>query len=165
MSMSPATRALAIRLGGAATARGCRVAVAESCTGGLIGGAITDVPGSSAWFDRGFVTYSNEAKVEMLGVRPETLAVEGAVSESTACEMAAGALARSRADVAVAVTGVAGPDGGSAAKPVGMVCLAWARRGGPPEAVTRYFAGDREAVRRATVEAALAGLVARLGTG
>jgi nicotinamide-nucleotide amidase len=156
---------LAVRLGAAATVRDVRVAVAESCTGGLIGGAITDIAGSSGWFDRGFVTYSNEAKIEMLGVRPETLAVEGAVSESTAREMAAGALAHSGAELAVAVTGVAGPDGGSAAKPVGTVCLAWARRGEHPEAVTRHFAGDREAVRRATVEAALAGLVARLETG
>jgi nicotinamide-nucleotide amidase len=156
-----ATYALASRLGDAAVARGWRVAVAESCTGGLIGGAITDVPGSSAWFDRGFITYSNEAKVEMLGVAADTLATEGAVSEATAREMAGGALARSAADLAVAVTGIAGPDGGTAAKPVGMVCLAWARRGGPVEAVTRHFAGDREAVRWATVEAALAGLVAR----
>jgi nicotinamide-nucleotide amidase len=158
-------RELAVRLGAAATARGWRVATAESCTGGLIGGAITDIPGSSGWFDRGFVTYSNEAKIEMLGVRPETLAVDGAVSEATAREMAAGALAHSSADLTVAVTGIAGPDGGSAAKPVGMLCLAWARRGKPADAVTRHFAGDRKAVRRATVEAALAGLVDRIEAG
>ena len=157
--------ALAVRLGQALLARGRQVAVAESCTGGLIAAAITDVVGSSGWFDRGFVTYSNEAKVELLGVAPETLAARGAVSEETARQMAAGALARSAADVAVAVTGIAGPGGGSPDKPVGTVCLAWARRGGTPEAVTRHFAGDRSEVRRATVEAALEGLLARLDGG
>ena len=130
------------------------MATAESCTGGLIAGAITDVAGSSGWFDRGFVTYSNEAKIEMLGVQADTLAAHGAVSEATAAEMAAGALARSRADLAVAVTGVAGPDGGSAAKPVGTVCFAWARAGEPVATATRHFPGDREAVRAATVCAA-----------
>ena len=157
--------ALAVRLGQALLARGRRVAVAESCTGGLIAAAITDIAGSSGWFDRGFVTYSNEAKVELLGVAPETLAASGAVSEETARQMAAGALTRSAADVAVAVTGIAGPGGGSPDKPVGTVCLAWARRGGTPEAVTRHFAGDRSEVRRATVEAALEGLLARLDGG
>jgi nicotinamide-nucleotide amidase len=157
--------ALAVRLGQALLARGRQVAVAESCTGGLIAAAITDIAGSSGWFDRGFVTYSNEAKVELLGVASETLAARGAVSEETARQMAAGALARSAADVAVAVTGIAGPGGGSPDKPVGTVCLAWARRGGTPEAVTRHFAGDRSEVRRATVEAALEGLLARLDGG
>jgi nicotinamide-nucleotide amidase len=110
--MSAESLSLAVALGRAMEARGWMVATAESCTGGLIAGAITDVAGSSGWFDRGFVTYSNEAKTGMLGVRPETLAAHGAVSEATAREMAAGALERSRADVAVAVTGVAGPAGG-----------------------------------------------------
>ena len=141
--------------------RGMKLATAESCTGGLIAGAITDVAGSSAWFDRGFVTYSNEAKIEMLGVRSETLLSNGAVSEPVAREMAAGALARSAADLAVAVTGIAGPAGGSAEKPVGMVCFAWARRGGPVEAVTRHFEDNRSAVRDAAVLAALEGLLAR----
>ena len=152
---------LAAALGAVLRRRGVTAATAESCTGGLVAGAITDIAGSSAWFDRGFVTYSNEAKTEMLGVRPETLASHGAVSEATAAEMATGALSRSRADVAVAVTGIAGPDGGSAAKPVGTVCLAWARRGGRVDVATRHFAGDRAAVRAATVEAALRGLIDR----
>jgi nicotinamide-nucleotide amidase len=153
--------ALAVALGAALRRRGLTVATAESCTGGLIAGAITDVAGSSAWFDRGFVTYSNEAKTEMLGVRPETLAAHGAVSEATAAEMAAGALTKSRADLAVAVTGIAGPDGGSAAKPVGSVCFGWARRDGAVDTRTWRFAGDRAAVRAATVDAALRGLIDR----
>jgi nicotinamide-nucleotide amidase len=153
--------ALATRLGRALLERQWTVATAESCTGGLIAGAITDVAGSSGWFDRGFVTYSNEAKVEMLGVRPETLAAHGAVSEATAREMAAGALERSRADVAVAVTGVAGPAGGTADKPVGLVCFAWASRDASVEARAEQFGGDRAGVRAATVEAALQGLIER----
>ena len=144
----------------AATARRWTVATAESCTGGLIAGAITDVAGSSDWFDRGFVTYSNEAKIEMLGVRAETLAAHGAVSEATAREMATGALARSGADIAVAVTGIAGPAGGSSTKPVGLVCFAWAR-GRTRRARTAHFPGDRAAVRAATVAAALEGLISR----
>jgi nicotinamide-nucleotide amidase len=152
---------LAVELGRALAARRLVAATAESCTGGLVAGAITDVPGSSAWFDRGFVTYSNAAKTEMLGVRPETLAEHGAVSEDTAAEMARGALARSGADLAVAVTGVAGPDGGSPAKPVGMVCFAWARRDGAVDTATRRFDGDRAAVRAGTVAAALQGLIDR----
>jgi nicotinamide-nucleotide amidase len=142
---------LARRVGGALSARHLKLATAESCTGGLVAGAITDIPGSSGWFERGFVTYSNKAKVEMLGVAAATIAAHGAVSEATAREMAAGAIAHSQADLAVAVTGVAGPDGGSAEKPVGMVCFAWARRGGAVGAATRHFPGDREAVRRASV--------------
>ena len=153
---------LAVRVGAALRASGRVLATAESCTGGLIAGAITDVAGSSAWFDRGFVTYSNPAKVEMLGVRPRTLATAGAVSEATAAEMAAGALARSRADVAVAVTGIAGPDGGTPDKPVGTVCFAWTRRGAPSITATHHFPGDRAAVRAATVAMALQGLIDRL---
>ncbi len=137
------------------------VATAESCTGGLIAAAITDVAGSSAWFDRGFVTYSNEAKIGLLGVRAETLAAHGAVSEATAREMAAGALRKSGATVAVAVTGVAGPSGGTPKKPVGFVCFAWGRRGGAVEALTAQFSGDRAAVREAAVVTALEGLLDR----
>ncbi len=154
---------LADNLGRALAARGWRVATAESCTGGLVAGAITDVAGSSGWFDRGFVTYSNEAKVELLGVRPETLAGHGAVSEPTVREMAAGALDRSRADIVVAVTGVAGPGGGTPEKPVGLVWLAWGVRGGGVDAVSRRIPGDRAAVREVTVAAALAGLIERAG--
>ena len=163
--MSDETIALAIDLGGVLAARGWKVAIGESCTGGLIAGAITDVAGSSGWFDRAFVTYSNEAKVEMLGVRPETLAAHGAVSEAAAREMASGTLARSAADLAVAVTGVAGPSGGTPGKPVGMVCFGWAERNGAVETATRHFDGDRVAIRQATVAVALAGLVERARWG
>ncbi|ATE61388.1 CinA family protein [Thauera sinica] len=157
--MTAALDALSAALGQALAARGWMLATAESCTGGWIAEAVTATAGSSGWFDRGFVTYSNEAKMDMLGVSPATLAVHGAVSEQTVREMAAGALARSRAQVAVAVSGVAGPGGGSTEKPVGMVCLAWARRGAAPQAVTMHFGGDREAVRRQTVEHALRELI------
>ena len=159
--MTTGTFELAVRLGRALEGRHWTMATAESCTGGLIAGAISDVAGSSAWFDRGFVTYSNAAKVEMLGVRPETLAALGAVSEATAREMAAGALARSGADIAVAVTGVAGPAGGTPEKPVGLVCFAWAIRDAPVETRTERFAGDRAGVRAATVDRALEGMIER----
>ena len=131
------------------------VATAESCTGGLVAGAITDIAGSSGIFDRGFVTYSNAAKTEMLGVAPDLIAAAGAVSEAVARSMAEGALARSAADLAVAVTGIAGPDGGSAEKPVGLVWLGLARRGGRTATLRQVFPGDRAAVRRATVAKAL----------
>lgn len=150
---------LAQRVGLALKQKGWLLATAESCTGGWIGQAVTMVPGSSAWFDRGFITYSNDAKIDLLGVRGATLVQSGAVSEQTVGEMAAGALARSRAQIAVAVSGVAGPDGGSADKPVGTVCIAWARRDGPTATRKFMFAGDREAVRRAAVVAALQGLL------
>jgi nicotinamide-nucleotide amidase len=153
---------LSNRVGKALAARKQMMAAAESCTGGWIGQAITMVPGSSRWFDRGFVTYTNEAKQEMLGVGAETLRAFGAVSEQTVREMVAGALARSRAQIAVAVSGIAGPDGGSPSKPVGTVMLAWGEKGGAVEALATHFAGDRDAVRRATVLAALEGLLARL---
>ncbi|MEO8675217.1 MAG: nicotinamide-nucleotide amidohydrolase family protein [Casimicrobiaceae bacterium] len=152
---------LATELGRALTTRGWTAATAESCTGGLVASAITDIAGSSGWFDRGFVTYSNEAKVELLGVRAETLARHGAVSEATAREMVAGAFDRSRADIAVAVTGIAGPGGGTVEKPVGLVWLAWGVRGGPVEAISRQFPGDRAAVREASVAIALGGLLDR----
>ena len=146
---------LARRVGEALAARGWRLASAESCTGGWIAEAVTAISGSSAWFDRGFVTYSNEAKMDMLGVSAQTLAEQGAVSETTVREMAEGALTRSLADVAVAVSGVAGPTGGTAAKPVGMVCIGWAAKTSPTRSLTVNFAGDRAAVRRQTVVRAL----------
>lgn len=153
-----ALAALAAAVGAALQARRWMLATAESCTGGWIAQAATSVSGSSAWFERGFVTYSNVAKQELLGVREATLAAEGAVSEAVVREMAAGAIARSRAHVAVAVSGVAGPTGGTAAKPVGLVCLAWqAPQGAWSE--TRRFGGDREAVRRQAVAAALEGVL------
>ena len=151
------------RVGDALKARRLMMAAAESCTGGWIGQAITMVPGSSRWFDRGFVTYTNEAKQDMLGVSTETLNEFGAVSEQTVREMVAGALARSRAQVAVAVSGIAGPDGGSRLKPVGTVMLAWGEKGGGVKAQAVHFHGDRDAVRRRTVIAALEGLLALLG--
>ncbi|HQR10147.1 MAG TPA: nicotinamide-nucleotide amidohydrolase family protein [Casimicrobiaceae bacterium] len=154
--------ALAEELGRRLAARGAHVSTAESCTGGLVAGAITSIAGSSGWFERGFVTYSNEAKAEMLDVAPAILAEHGAVSEATARAMAEGAMRASGADLAVAVTGVAGPGGGTAAKPVGMVCFAWAAKGSATSALTRHLPGDREAVRLASVAVALRGLVDRL---
>lgn len=152
--------ALARRVGQILAARGWRLATAESCTGGWIAEAVTAIGGSSAWFDRGFVTYSNEAKMDMLGVSARTLGGHGAVSEATAVEMAAGALARSLAEVAVAVSGIAGPSGATPTKPVGMVCLAWAARDGVSRVLTAHFDGDREAVRRQAVIHALEGVIA-----
>ena len=125
-------------------------------------GAVTAIAGSSEWFDRGFVTYSNDAKMEMLGVSAATLEAFGAVSEQTAGEMAAGALAHSKAQLALSITGVAGPGGGSAEKPVGMVCFGWAGEGGAPLVMTRNFSGDRESVRRQSVICALQGVLERL---
>ena len=154
----PEIEALARRLGERLTARKAMCAAAESCTGGLVAGAITDIAGSSGWFERGFVTYSNDAKMQLLGVARATLDAHGAVSEAVAREMAEGALARSGTQLAVAVTGVAGPGGGTAEKPVGMVCFAWADTTGTRVA-THHFPGDRAAVRRASVIAALEGLI------
>lgn len=131
---------------------------AESCTGGWIAKALTDLPGSSAWFDGGVVTYSYEAKQALLGVSAHTLEHAGAVSEETALEMVSGAIARFGAGVAVAVTGIAGPTGATPGKPVGTVWIAWKCRGGYARARLFHFDGDREAVRRQTVAAALAGL-------
>lgn len=131
------------------------LATAESCTGGMISAALTDIAGSSDVFERGFVTYSNAAKQEMLGVDPATLAAFGAVSEQVAAEMAQGAVARSRADIAVAVTGIAGP-GGSENKPEGRVCFGFSRAGDPPQTLTRDFGAiGRAAVRDATTDLAL----------
>lgn len=154
--------ALAQSLGTKLREKGVLLVTAESCTGGWAAEAVTAIAGSSEWFERGFVTYSNDAKVEMLGVRPETLERHGAVSEETAREMALGALAHSHASVALAITGVAGPGGGTAAKPVGTVCFAWAGRGGRLRSETCQFAGDREAVRRQSVERALRGALEHL---
>jgi nicotinamide-nucleotide amidase len=134
------------------------LATTESCTGGMIAAACTDLAGSSAWFERGFVTYSNAAKTEMLGVDPRLIEQHGAVSEEVVRAMVQGAIAHSRAQVAVAVTGVAGPTGGSADKPVGTVWFGWATPAGITSEV-RHFAGDRAAVREATVRHALEGLL------
>ncbi|GLQ46572.1 competence damage-inducible protein A [Dyella lipolytica] len=131
---------------------------AESCTGGWIAKTLTDLPGSSAWFDAGVVTYSYGAKEALLGVNPRTLERTGAVSEETVLEMVSGALARFGAGMAVAVTGIAGPSGGTPDKPVGTVWIGWKRRGGYARAKLFHFSGDREAVRRQTVAAALIGI-------
>lgn len=139
--------------------RQLKLAAAESCTGGWIAKILTDIAGSSDWFDRGFVTYSNQAKQEMLGVNPETLAAYGAVSEAVVREMASGALAHSQADLALSVSGIAGPGGGSAEKPVGTVWFGWQGRGGEPVAARYCFDGDREAVRRQAVLTALQGVL------
>lgn len=150
-----------------AIASACRqrrllLATAESCTGGWAAQVITHTAGSSEWFERGFVTYSNAAKVDMLGVREETLARHGAVSQETAAEMAAGALKNSKALIALSITGIAGPTGGSPGKPVGTVCFAWCRVGAAAATETMIFAGDREAIRRQAVLHALRGLLLRL---
>lgn len=146
------------RLTGAALkARGWLLATAESCTGGWVAEAITAISGSSEWFDRGFVTYSNEAKTEMLGVPEATIREFGAVSEETARAMAEGALANSRAGIAVSITGVAGPSGGSLRNPVGTVCFGWAVKGSV-RTERMAFSGDRDAVRRQSVIHALEGV-------
>jgi nicotinamide-nucleotide amidase len=149
---------LVLRLSAALRAAGKMLATAESCTGGMIAACLTDLAGSSEIFDRGFVTYSNEAKQDMLGVAAETLAEFGAVSEQTAVEMAQGALDNSAAEIAVAVTGIAGPGGGSADKPVGLVYIAISTGEGV-ECFRHEFSGDRAAVRAQTVRAALEYLV------
>ncbi len=156
---------LAAKVGQALGHKGWMLATAESCTGGWIAQVSTAISGSSEWFERGFVTYSNTAKQEMLGVRAETLIQHGAVSEATVREMAAGALAASRAQVAVAVSGIAGPSGGSAEKPVGTVWIAWAVVAGVGTGVvaTRYhFTGDRQAIRAKIVQQALEGILERV---
>lgn len=154
------TRNLARALGERLIDKGWMFCCAESCTGGLLAAAMTDTPGSSRWFDRGVVTYSNKAKQDLLGVHADTLERFGAVSEETAMEMAAGVLAGApHSDFAVSTTGVAGPDGGTAGKPVGMVCFGFAARTGQgvvTRAETRVFPGDRQAVREAAVAFALA---------
>lgn len=142
--------------------RGWMCATAESCTGGGIAAALTELAGSSSWFERGFVTYSNEAKVEMLGVAAATIARFGAVSEQTAREMAKGALSHSRAAAALAVTGIAGPTGGTVDKPVGTVAFGWAVAGQPATTRMRCFEGNRQAIRQAAIEHAIVGMVGYL---
>jgi nicotinamide-nucleotide amidase len=156
---------LARQVGEALKAHGLMLATAESCTGGGVGAAVTAIAGSSDWYERGFVTYTYISKREMLGVRPETLERHGAVSEQTVREMAAGALAASHAQVAVAVSGTAGPGGGTPDKPVGTVCFGWAVKNGQPHAETRHFSGDRAAVRQQSVARALAGILELLEDG
>ena len=141
---------------------GLMLATAESCTGGWVGKVITDIVGSSSWFDRGFITYTNKAKKEMLSVSAETLNAFGAVSEETVCEMARGALAHSHADMTLAITGIAGPGGGSVEKPLGTVWFAWANREDFLHSERRHFNGDRENVRLQAVGHALEGVIKHL---
>ena len=149
---------LAQQLGHLLKSKEKKIATAESCTGGWIAQIITEIPGSSAWFDRGFVTYSNAAKIQMLGVNPETLAKFGAVSAQTATEMVNGALAYSGADCAIAVTGIAGPDGGTAEKPVGTVFVAWSCKNQDVKVELKKLTGNRHEIRRQTVKIAISGV-------
>ena len=153
---------LVVALGEALRATGLKLATAESCTGGLVAAACTSVAGSSDWFERGFVTYSNEAKTESLGVDARVIATHGSVSEEVARGMAEGALAHSKAQLSVAVTGIAGPGGGSPTKPVGMVWLAVARAGESAQAELLQLSGDRTAIREQTVWSALQRLIERV---
>lgn len=149
-------------LGATLKARGYTLALAESCTGGMMAQVITSVAGSSAWFDRGFVTYSNAAKVEMLGVSKQTLAQFGAVSEQTAAEMALGALSNSHADIAGSITGIAGPDGGTPEKPVGTVCFAWVGHDDAIKTATQSFKGDRTQIRQQATQFLMTSLLTTL---
>ncbi|MEO6172650.1 MAG: CinA family protein [Arenimonas sp.] len=151
--------ALAEQVGLALKSAHLSLVTAESCTGGWIAKMITDIPGCSDWFEAGLAAYSYEAKQALLGVRPETLMQHGAVSRETVIEMVSGAMITSGASVSVAVTGIAGPSGGTDDKPVGTVWVAWKRRGGYPIAEVFHFKGDREAVRRQTVSIALLGVL------
>ena len=155
---------LAECVGAALKAKGMMMSTAESCTGGWIAQAVTAVPGSSEWFERGFVTYTYISKREMLGVKSETLDAHGAVSEQTVREMTAGALERSHAQVAVSVSGTAGPSGGTPQKPVGTVCIGWGAKDGALQSATKHFDGDREAVRRQAVVFALERVLAVVGS-
>jgi nicotinamide-nucleotide amidase len=154
---------LAKELGVALKARGYMLVLAESCTGGMVAEAVTCIAGSSAWFDRGFVTYSNAAKVELLGVRIETLEKFGAVSEEVAKEMAIGCLKNSHAHIAASITGIAGPDGGSTEKPVGTVCFAWAGINNTVTTSTKHFNGNREEIRHKATIFCLSELIQKLG--
>ena len=147
------------RLGEQLLQRQFMLVTAESCTGGWVGKIITDISGSSHWYDRGFITYTNQAKQDLLGVPADILQAHGAVSEATARAMVEGALIHSRADVALGITGIAGPGGGSIDKPVGMVCFAWATRAGDVLSEKQIFQGAREAVRRQAVMHALQGVL------
>ncbi len=150
---------LSARVGKLLKERGLMLATAESCTGGWVAQVVTSVSGSSEWFDRGFVSYSNHSKQEMLGVRSETLDQYGGVSEEVVKEMATGALANSKAQVSVAISGIAGPSGGTPHKPIGTVWLGWAMEGAEPRCRSTHFAGDREMVRQQAVMAALQGII------
>lgn len=163
MSDDDALTGLSQRVGAALKAAGMTLTTAESCTGGWIAEVVTQTAGSSAWFECGFVTYSNGAKMQSLGVSRKTLVKHGAVSEETAATMALGALAHSKAAIALSVTGIAGPDGGTIDKPVGTVCFGWCRRDSRPLTTTIHFAGDRTGVRRQSVIFALEGLLKHLG--
>ena len=160
--MNSHSKDLSAKLGALLLSRQLTVTCAESCTGGGIASAITDITGSSQWFHAGFVTYANDIKEKLLGVSPETLVSEGAVSESVVRQMVEGALKAAGADVAVAVSGVAGPDGGTEDKPVGMVWFAWAMKNGVMTTLCAQFEGDRAAVRQAAVEQAIKGLIEKL---
>ena len=153
------------RLATALLRQNARATAAESCTGGWISKTFTDIPGSSAWFEFGFVSYGNNAKIDLLGVDPDLLQQHGAVSEEVAVAMATGAAFRSAADYAVAVTGIAGPDGGTAEKPVGTVWFAWSLPDGRVDSIRHVFQGDRDTVRRQTVTTAIMGLVERAEQG
>ncbi len=155
----PQNHRLAEQLGVLLRRQSLTLVTAESCTGGGIAWTLTSIPGSSQWFERGVVVYSNRSKQELLGVSPDTLATYGAVSVQTAQEMAAGALSNSAADISVAVTGIAGPEGGSAEKPVGTVCLAWQRRSGQASSVRVCISGDRASIRDRAITLALEGLL------
>ncbi len=159
---SESLAALSVRVGEALRRRRWKLVTAESCTGGWVAQSITSVCGCSGWFDRGFITYSDESKQELLGVCAETLAQTGAVSEQVAREMAGGALRASHADISLAVTGIAGPGGGTPDKPVGTVCFAWADNGGAPRSITCHFIGDRREIRRQSVLRALEGVLTAL---
>ncbi len=161
--MDTALEDLSRKLGKTLGERGLTLVTAESCTGGWVAELVTDTAGSSAWFDRGFVTYSNQSKTDMLGVLSDTVTRFGAVSEETAREMAAGALVNSNADWAISITGIAGPGGGSSGKPVGTVCFGWCQRGVEPTSVCLHFAGGRREVRQQAVVHAIQGVLDRLG--
>lgn len=150
---------LAAQVGEMLKSRGLMLATAESCTGGGVAEAITEIPGSSEWFERGFITYANQAKVEMLGVGEETLRLHGAVSEAVVREMAEGALRHSHAHIALAVSGIAGPGGGTPDKPVGTVFCAWSLRNGETRARKLLFTGNRAEIRAQSVRIALQGLL------
>ncbi len=156
------TERLAQQLGEQLLAHDYFLAVAESCTGGSLSEIMTRITGSSAWFDRGFVTYSNDSKIDMLGVDEQSLTVHGAVSEEVAVEMALGTLKNSRADLTVSITGIAGPSGGTEEKPVGTVCIAWADRKGNVQSTTVHFDGDRQDVRQQSCLLAMQGLIEML---
>ncbi len=150
---------MAERLARLLLARGMMVTVAESCTGGGIAQAMTNTPGSSKWFERGFVSYSNNSKKELLGVSEDTLVTFGAVSEQTAGEMATGALDNSHAQISVAVTGIAGPDGGTNEKPVGLVCFGWSIKDEPTKTASMVFQGDRNTIQQQSIRMAIQGLL------